>query len=81
MFIHLFRYACALNYDKQNLFPAWSPDGKKLVFVGQDGIYLINRDGSGKTKITNLKTTFWSGLVSYCITRVKEERYIAAKED
>ncbi|HEY1011057.1 MAG TPA: hypothetical protein VGE07_00030, partial [Herpetosiphonaceae bacterium] len=34
--------------------PSWSPDGKRLVFsmvYGEDGIYLINADGSGRQQI------------------------------
>jgi Tol biopolymer transport system component len=27
--------------------PAWSPDGTRLAFVGDSGIYLMNADGSG----------------------------------
>lgn len=32
--------------------PAWSPDGAKLVFAGGDGLYTINADGSGRTRLT-----------------------------
>jgi TolB protein len=32
--------------------PAWSPDGAKLVFGGGDGLYTINADGSGRTRLT-----------------------------
>jgi TolB protein len=30
---------------------AWSPDGTKLVVVTSDGLYVINADGSSKTRI------------------------------
>lgn len=40
--------------------PAWSPDGKRIVFYrsgimdsSQDGIYVVNADGSGLTRLTN----------------------------
>jgi hypothetical protein len=33
--------------------PAWSPDGKKLVLDGGDGLYTIDADGSGRTRLTS----------------------------
>jgi TolB protein len=36
--------------------PAWSPDGSRMVFVGESnapGLYVVNADGSGLTRITN----------------------------
>ena len=32
--------------------PAWSPDGKKITFVGPDEIATVNPDGSGQTLVT-----------------------------
>ncbi len=38
-------------------WPTWSPDGRRLVFVGGQGadidIYLVNRDGRGLKNLTN----------------------------
>jgi hypothetical protein len=34
--------------------PAWSPDGTKLIVVTRDGLYVINADGTNKTRITNV---------------------------
>ena len=41
-----------------NRYPAWSPDGSKIVFEsGRDGspgyIYVMNADGTGQTRLTN----------------------------
>jgi len=32
--------------------PAWSPDGSKLLFAGSNGLFTINPDGSGLTRLT-----------------------------
>jgi len=39
--------------------PAWSPDGQKLIFSARDegtfsALYLVNRDGSGLTKVVSI---------------------------
>jgi Tol biopolymer transport system component len=41
-----------------NTEPAWTPDGKQLVYecftcVGGDGIFVINDDGTGSRRLTN----------------------------
>jgi dipeptidyl aminopeptidase/acylaminoacyl peptidase len=39
--------------------PAWSPDGKQLVFEsnreGKDAVYRINADGTGLLRLTSLE--------------------------
>jgi len=41
----------------ENIFPAWSSDGKHIVFTsnrdGNDEVYVINADGSGQTNLTH----------------------------
>jgi len=32
----------------------WSPDGAKIAFGESDGYYIVNKDGTGKTKIHNI---------------------------
>lgn len=43
--------------DAQNTFGAWSPDGTKLAFTstrsGNSDIWIVNRDGTGLTNLTN----------------------------
>ena len=43
--------------------PAWSPDGKQIAYISkEDGnfeIYKINRDGSGKVRLTNTPAERW----------------------
>jgi hypothetical protein len=47
------------NNNTDDLDPAYSPDGKKIVYAGQDGpkgdleIYTINARGGGKSRVTN----------------------------
>lgn len=45
------------NADKQNWGGAWSPDGTKLAFTstrsGNSDIWIVNRDGTGLTNLTN----------------------------
>jgi Tol biopolymer transport system component len=33
------------------LYPAWSPNGEKVVFEGTRGLWLMNSDGSARTRI------------------------------
>ncbi len=44
--------------------PAWSPDGKKIAFLGLGGVYTMNPDGSNMEKIAPVKgwveLTTWS---------------------
>ncbi len=44
-----------------NGFPAWSPDGTKIVYVstgdGNREVYIMDADGSNKTRLTNNSNT------------------------
>jgi Tol biopolymer transport system component len=35
-------------------YPTWSPDGKKIAFIGGNNLSVINADGSGATQLTHL---------------------------
>ena len=45
--------------------PAWSPDGERLAFAAWDGngseIYMVNADGTGRVKLTEVVRTGWNG--------------------
>ncbi len=40
--------------------PRWSPDGTRLAFDNDDGIYVVNADGSGVTKVARGGFPSWS---------------------
>ena len=49
------------QYDIGDNSPAWSPDGKKIVFVAQDvrgpnDILVVNADGTHQTQVTHNAT-------------------------
>jgi TolB protein len=33
--------------------PAWSPDGKRLVFIRNDNLWIMSADGSDARRLTN----------------------------
>jgi len=35
-----------------DIFPAWSPDGSKIVFIRNGQVWTINADGGGATQLT-----------------------------
>jgi TolB protein len=53
-------------------WPAWSPDGRELVFTshadadGNGDIYVVNADGSGERRLTHSKldetSAVWSSV-------------------
>jgi Tol biopolymer transport system component len=40
--------------------PHWSPDGTRLAFDNDDGLYIVNADGSGLTKVAGGGFPTWS---------------------
>lgn len=57
-----------LTEEGDNEYPDWSPDGMHIIYSSQagskSGIYIMNRDGSGKRRIfedlTNPRSPAWS---------------------
>jgi hypothetical protein len=41
-------------------YPSFSPDGGRIVYIGADGVQVINRDGSGRRTITHAEDPAWS---------------------
>jgi TolB protein len=48
-----------LTDGKNYNHPSWSPDGSKLVYASDQGIWTMNRDGSGAVRLYN--TLSWTG--------------------
>jgi len=42
----------------QGISPAWSPDGQWLAYTALDGIYLIQRDGTGRRRLLDW-SAYW----------------------
>jgi TolB protein len=38
--------------DIYSLEPAWLPDGQKIAFTGNNGVFVMNADGTGRTRLT-----------------------------
>jgi Tol biopolymer transport system component len=42
------------------LNPKWSPDGTRITYDGDDGLYIMNVDGSDQTRIASGQDATWS---------------------
>ena len=49
--------------DGRDAWPVWSPDGQRIAFMSQrdrnDGIYVMNADGSDQRKVLDSEDGFW----------------------
>ena len=41
------------NYDIKNIY--WKPDGNTIVFLNDDGIWNVKKDGTNLIKVSNFK--------------------------
>jgi Tol biopolymer transport system component len=39
---------------------AWSPDGKQIAFIAPDGFHVMDADGTRRTRLTDLRSSFTS---------------------
>ena len=47
---------CLTSENQEEFYPSFSPDGKKILFVSEDELYLMDTEGKNRTKLTNDKT-------------------------
>ncbi len=50
----------ALTTVQGDRYPSFSPDGGRIVYLGPDGVQVINRDGTGRRTITQAEDPAWS---------------------
>jgi Tol biopolymer transport system component len=48
--------------------PSWSPDGSMIAYEGDNGLYVMNADGSGQTKVADGGSSSWSPDGSRLVT-------------
>lgn len=55
------RWRSVPNTDR-GTFPSWSPDSRRLAFIRPDGLYVINRGGTGRRRLVagTVRTPAWS---------------------
>jgi Tol biopolymer transport system component len=49
--------------DTADVSPIWSPDGRQIAFIGSDGLYVINSDGTNLRHLVEnrwIKSAAWS---------------------
>ena len=49
--------------DTADVSPIWSPDGRQIAFVGSDGLYVINSDGTDSRRLVEsrwIESAAWS---------------------
>jgi len=60
-----------LTIDNGHYLGSFSPDGSKIVYTATDGIYIMNADGTGKTKVGSISggRPKWTpdGRISYAV--------------
>jgi Tol biopolymer transport system component len=64
------------NDVPQDVYPAWSPDGRKIAWSSAGEIWVMNADGSGKTRLTNNSVADWQPAWSPDGTKIAFERQL-----
>lgn len=52
-------------------YPIWSPCGNKIVYLKENGIWLMDKDGNNKFQVLQLKKKTWIRMLSWLTSEDK----------
>jgi len=47
-------FRASLRLVESGAGPSWSPDGRQIAFAGDDGLYVVDSDGSNRRRLVEM---------------------------